>query len=117
MGVICIIFLICALRVNVCFVVIFLTLALAFMLLTGAYWVLASDYAGNAAMAGKLLVVRYSIITSALTMTDVVSITVGRRGLPLRYLRRRVVDLLRHHARNIRLSYPGPRGRLEWIFE
>ncbi|KAH8900134.1 hypothetical protein GQ53DRAFT_869462 [Thozetella sp. PMI_491] len=56
MGVICLVYLICALRVNICFVLIFFTLLLAFCLLTGAYWLLASDYTGNAAMAGKLIV-------------------------------------------------------------
>jgi len=44
---------ICALRTNVCFVVIFFTLVLAFGFLTGAYW---NNAHGNATMAGKLIV-------------------------------------------------------------
>jgi succinate-acetate transporter protein len=38
MGVLCFIYLVCSLRTNVVFVVIFFTLVLAFSLLTGAYW-------------------------------------------------------------------------------
>ncbi|KAH8662580.1 hypothetical protein BX600DRAFT_437959 [Xylariales sp. PMI_506] len=52
----CFVYLICSIRTNIVFVIIFLTLVIAFGLVTGAYWALASDYAGNAAFAGKLLV-------------------------------------------------------------
>lgn len=38
MGLLCVVYLICSLRTNVVFVVIFLTLVLGFSLLTGAYW-------------------------------------------------------------------------------
>lgn len=38
MGLLCFVYLICALRTNIVFVVIFFTLVLAFSLLTGAYW-------------------------------------------------------------------------------
>ena len=55
MAVICIVFLICAFRVNICFVMIFFTLFLALVFLTATYWLLAADYEGNAAMAGKML--------------------------------------------------------------
>ncbi|KAM0513947.1 hypothetical protein ACHAPE_007302 [Trichoderma viride] len=58
MGLLCIIFLICSLRTNVAFFVIFLSLAIAFGLLTGAFWAQADDFAGNADYAHKLLVVR-----------------------------------------------------------
>lgn len=47
MAVLCFIYLICALRTNICFVVIFLTLTLAFTLLAGCYWVLADALAGD----------------------------------------------------------------------
>lgn len=62
MGLLCIIFLICSLRTNVAFFVIFLSLAIAFGLLTGAFWAQADDFAGNADYAHKLLVVRTPII-------------------------------------------------------
>lgn len=64
MGVLCFVYLICSLRTNVCFVVIFLTLVLAFSLLAGAYWhnaqaigMATSDPTGSAsrvALAGRL---------------------------------------------------------------
>lgn len=59
MGVLCFIYLICSLRTNVVFVVIFFTLVIAFGLLSGAYWQLANAY-GNGndpatiALAGRL---------------------------------------------------------------
>jgi succinate-acetate transporter protein len=55
MGVLCLVFLICAFRTNICFVFIFFTLLLAFIFLTAAYWLLGSNYEGNAAMATKMV--------------------------------------------------------------
>lgn len=55
MAVMCFIYLICSLRTNIVFFIIFLTLVLTFTLLTGAYWALAADFEGNAAFAGKLV--------------------------------------------------------------
>lgn len=43
MGVLCFIYMICSIRTNVAFFIIFLTLVLAFALLTGAFWNLALD--------------------------------------------------------------------------
>lgn len=57
MGLLCFIFLICSLRTNIAFFIIFLSLVVAFGLLTGAYFALAADYTGNAAMANKLVIV------------------------------------------------------------
>jgi len=54
MGVLCFVYMICALRTNVVFVLIFATLVPAFGCLAGAYWQLAL---GNAALATKLQVV------------------------------------------------------------
>ncbi len=58
MGVLCFIYLICSLRTNIVFVVIFFTLVLAFSLLTGAYWYnalsISSGDASKAAYAGRL---------------------------------------------------------------
>ena len=55
MGVICFIFLICSLRTNIVFFVIFLTLVGAFGCLAGAYWNLALAYenAANVSAAMK----------------------------------------------------------------
>lgn len=59
MGVLCFIYLICSLRTNICFVIIFLTLVLAFGLLAGAYWTNAlaieAGAGGNAAAAAAHL--------------------------------------------------------------
>ncbi|KAJ4396585.1 hypothetical protein N0V93_000806 [Gnomoniopsis smithogilvyi] len=55
MGVVCFIFLVCSLRTNICFSVIFFTLVMNFIMLTTAYWLLAEDYLGNAAKAGRFI--------------------------------------------------------------
>jgi uncharacterized protein len=54
MGLVCFLFLIASLRTNIAFVIIFLTLVVAFSALTGAYWQAAN---GNMAMSGKLQIV------------------------------------------------------------
>lgn len=51
MGLLCLIYLICSLRTNLCFVAIFLGLVLGFFLLTGAVWQLAN---GNPNLARTL---------------------------------------------------------------
>ena len=53
MGVLCLIYLVCALRTNIIFVTIFVTLVLAFSCLAATYWYLAM---GNMAKAGNLLI-------------------------------------------------------------
>lgn len=53
MGVLCVIYLICSLRTNVVFFIIFLTLVPAFACLAGAYWHLAL---GNTEIATTLTV-------------------------------------------------------------
>lgn len=57
MGLLCFVYLICSVRTNIVFFLIFLSLVVAFSFLTGAYWALASDYMGNAVIAHKLVVV------------------------------------------------------------
>lgn len=89
MGLLCIIFLICSLRTNVAFFVIFLSLAIAFGLLTGAFWAQAEDFAGNSDYAHKLLVVRTLMKVayhtySTLRETD--SCVITYRALALRLL-------------------------------
>lgn len=58
MGVLCVVYLICSLRTNVVFVVIFFTLVLGFSLLSAAYWHTASSIANNnasqLALAGRV---------------------------------------------------------------
>lgn len=53
MGVLCFIYLICSLRTNVVFVVIFFTLVCAFCLLAGAYWQNANAIGGTGASAAS----------------------------------------------------------------
>ncbi|KAI0160749.1 hypothetical protein GGR57DRAFT_456233 [Xylariaceae sp. FL1272] len=67
MGILCLIFLVCAFRTNIVFVIIFLGLMLTFALITGAYFALAKDYAGNAAFAARLLTAAgaWSFVTTA----------------------------------------------------
>lgn len=62
-GLICFIFLICSLRTNIAFFVIFLSLIGAFCCLAGAYWNLALAYENPTNLlathrAGRLVVVR-----------------------------------------------------------
>ena len=57
MGLISFIFLVCSLRTNIVFVFIFLSLLMAFCLLTGARWALAGDFVGNAAVARRCAIV------------------------------------------------------------
>jgi uncharacterized protein len=56
MGFLCFVYLICSLRTNVVFVVIFLSLVVAFSLLAATYFHAAL---GNAATAGRTLVVSF----------------------------------------------------------
>ncbi|KAK3934656.1 gpr1-like plasma membrane protein [Diplogelasinospora grovesii] len=56
MGVLCLVYLVCGLRTNICFVVIFFTLVLAFAFLTAAYWLLAQGFEVNAVVANKLVI-------------------------------------------------------------
>lgn len=67
MGVLCFIYLICSLRTNIVFVVIFFTLVIAFGLLSGAYWQLANAY-GDGMNADKIaLAHRLQVAAGAFT--------------------------------------------------
>ncbi|TKW56130.1 Protein alcS [Colletotrichum tanaceti] len=55
MGMITLVFLVCSLRTNVVFFVIFLTLVVTFAFITAAYWFLAMDFTRNASYAAMLL--------------------------------------------------------------
>jgi len=67
MGVLCFIYLICSLRTNVVFVVIFFTLVIAFGLLAGAYWQLANALADNANPATLQKAHRLQVAAGAFT--------------------------------------------------
>ena len=54
-------YLLCSIRTNIAFVIVFLTLVIAFSLITGAYWALAQDYAGNSGFAANLQEVRFHL--------------------------------------------------------
>jgi succinate-acetate transporter protein len=70
MGVLCFVYLICSLRTNIVFVVIFFTLVCAFGLLSGAYWQNANSIANSdpsaAALAGRLQIAAgaFTFVTS-----------------------------------------------------
>ena len=105
MGLLCLVYLICALRTNIVFLVIFFTLVLAFGFLSGAYWQLAQ---GNAVLGGKLVVVSESLRTAGPELsTD--AFVLGWRCFHFRDLYGRVVDFSRADARRRRLPAPGPR--------
>lgn len=55
MGVLCFLYMILALRTNLVFFLIFMTLVPAFACLAAAFWYLAEDYTGNAALAKQLI--------------------------------------------------------------
>ncbi|KAI8724146.1 hypothetical protein NCS52_00272300 [Fusarium sp. LHS14.1] len=54
MVILALVYLVCSLRTNVVFVIIFATLVPALCLLTGAFWVWAEDYPGNTKLALRL---------------------------------------------------------------
>ncbi|ORY62587.1 GPR1/FUN34/yaaH family-domain-containing protein [Pseudomassariella vexata] len=56
MMILCFVYMICAIRTNLVFLLMFVTLTLVFGFVTAAYFVLASNYAGNAKLAGNFLV-------------------------------------------------------------
>jgi len=64
MGLLCLIYLICSLRTNIVFFLIFFTLVIVFGLLSGAYWQLSN---ANDVLAGKLIVAAgaFAFVTSA----------------------------------------------------
>lgn len=57
MGLLSFFLMVCALRTNICFVIIFLTLVFCFIFLTVAYWLLAEDYPENASLANRFIIV------------------------------------------------------------
>lgn len=100
MGVLCFIYLICSLRTNVCFVVIFLSLVLAFGLLGGTFFHTAE---GNLALAHRLQVVGLRLFV--LTWVMLADECLGCWGVCIRDFAGWLVDILRHHARCPRFSH------------
>lgn len=130
MGVMCLIYLVASLRTNVCFVFIFFTLVMCFGMLTAAYWYLAEDYVGNAALATRYIVVSdyhacfywgrptmyilrkcQWICRCLLTMMWLL----GWRRLRICHMRVRLVDLLRDHLGICGLSHLAAGGRSLYI--
>lgn len=58
MGLITFIFLVCSLRTNIAFVILFFSLVISFEMLAAAFFLHADDYTGNASTANRLIVVR-----------------------------------------------------------
>lgn len=106
MGVICFVFLICSLRTNIVFFTIFLSLAIAFGLLTGAFLLNADDISGNASKAHKLIVVSAELSLLPEPMTK--SIQSGCRCMHICYFHVRVVHFLGSFACVSRLSHSDP---------
>ena len=119
MGMICFIFLICATRTNIVFVVIFLSLILNFSLLVGARFALAADFSGNAAIANRCTVVsprQWNRERAVGRLADC-SCYLGRRSLCLCDMHGWLVFVDGHHARHCRLSNPDPSGRFEHRYQ
>ena len=116
MGLICLIFLVCSLRTNVVFFIIFLSLVGAFACLAGAYWNLALAYenatnVSAASKASKLVVVSTILFNTRFPRKDQTNQPPGCRWSNIRHLHGGMVDLLRHHARLSRLPLRSPRWR------
>lgn len=119
-GLVCLIFLLASIRTNLCFVGILTTLVVAFGLLTGAYWLLAEDYQGNAARATDLIVVSspkvfdLSIRPPPMVTNDSNGIFscryLGCWSCPLCYMHVWLVHLPRHRFGNCRLPAVAARG-------
>lgn len=103
-GLVCFVFLICSLRTNIVFFLIFLSLICAFGCLAGAYWNLALAYenAANtmaAKRAGRLVVVSSLHYTYKASATGLIlACLLGRWCLHIHHVHVWLVDLLRHHA-------------------
>lgn len=102
MGLLCLIYLIAALRTNIAFVIVFACLVVAFPLLTGAYFLQAMDFAGNAVVVGKLVKVSLHLYQlRSTTRTNSNSTGCWCNGVHM--LSHRLVDFPRAHARRRRL--------------
>lgn len=111
MGVLCFIYLICALRTNIVFVIIFITLCLGFLLNAGYYWQMAL---GHIALASRLQIVSLSGLSSRLISdgpqregkfhVNVLDSSSGGRRHLLHVVYSRMVDFLRSTAAGRRLS-------------
>ena len=115
-GLVCLIFLICSLRTNIVFFLIFLSLIGGFGCLAGAYWNLALAYenAANtmaAKRAGQLVVVSLPTYYRRCYYSLIHARSLGGRRFHIRHFHGRLVDLLRHHARVLGLPVQHPRGR------
>jgi len=105
-GLICLIFLICSLRTNIVFFIIFFTLIGGFCCLAAAYWNLALAYENptntKAAMKALKLVKVSTHPQTCLHHTGPQGLgadqLLGWRCIHVRHIHGRLVDLLRYHA-------------------
>jgi hypothetical protein len=104
MGLLCFVYLICSLRTNVVFVIIFLSLVVAFSLLAATYFLAAL---GDADTASRTQVVRFSPPPppplSIFPATWHANTHLGRRRYVVRDFYGRLVDIFRNHACSSRL--------------
>ncbi|KAI1322439.1 GPR1/FUN34/YaaH-class plasma membrane protein [Xylariaceae sp. FL0255] len=84
MGLLCIVFLVCSIRTNLAFVLVFFSLVLVFSLITGAYFALAENYVANAAFAGRLLVASgaFSFVATAAGWWILLSLMLASVDMP-----------------------------------
>lgn len=111
LAMISVIFLICSLRTNIVFFVIFLSFVLAFSCLAGAYWNLALAFEnaaniGAAATAAKLL----KVGNLKRRLSKALIHNIGLRWMLLCRLHCRMVDFFRYHACFPRFSIPDSSG-------
>lgn len=97
MGIITLIFLVCSLRTNIAFVILFFSLVLAFELLAAAFFLNADNITGNASTSSKLVVVSRTRLI--IVCVNIQLIFTGRWSLSLRHFAGRMVDFRRADAR------------------
>lgn len=119
MALVTFIYLVCAFRTNICFVIVFLALFFTFVFLTVAYWLLAEDYQGNAAAASRFVIVSQPWLHPLLISFPGETRRLTIEPFPdwgsfwFRLLRSRLVDTFRTRPRVCRLPIPATSWRLE----
>lgn len=68
-GLVCLVFLICSLRTNIVFFVIFLSLVFAFACLSAAYWNLALVYENPTNLQAKMRASKLTVVRSSLFLS------------------------------------------------
>jgi hypothetical protein len=68
MGLVSLLFAICSVRINIVFVILFLGVAVALLLLTGSFWATAEDFTGNTGVAHRCEVVSLGLVLLCLAV-------------------------------------------------